>query len=223
MVLGPPGSTTYIGRMETRGGAVEMEGVEVSCPYCGEMGRVPDGLYDFVSETRQVFQHLTSEQSRSMVHALRRYEAGEIDEAQVESATPAEAKALIRSTLKKADKKYWISLLVMMLIFFAQWRLSNDSTKAIERGVDQAQLAIAQEYEQLNQHEQAVCNEISEMMRQADAASDESMDRTKRTPAARAVPPSTSVSPPHVLPNKNDPCWCGSDKKFKRCHRYSPG
>lgn len=143
MVLGPPGSTTYIGRMEMTGGVVEMEGVEVSCPYCGGMGRVPDGLYDFLSETTQVFQRLTPEQNRSMVHALRRYEAGDIDEAQVEAETPAEAKAFIRSTLKKADKTFWMSLLVMMLSFLAQWRMSDDSTTAIEESVGRTQAAIA--------------------------------------------------------------------------------
>ncbi len=28
---------------------------------------------------------------------------------------------------------------------------------------------------------------------------------------------------PEVLPNKNDPCWCGSGKKFKRCHLANAG
>jgi preprotein translocase subunit SecA len=37
---------------------------------------------------------------------------------------------------------------------------------------------------------------------------------------ATAVPSSTGVvqaSPQHKL-GRNDPCWCGSGKKFKRCH-----
>ncbi len=25
-------------------------------------------------------------------------------------------------------------------------------------------------------------------------------------------------SPPAVRPNRNDPCWCGSGKKYKKCH-----
>jgi methionyl aminopeptidase len=24
--------------------------------------------------------------------------------------------------------------------------------------------------------------------------------------------------PPAVLPRKNDPCWCGSGLKYKKCH-----
>jgi hypothetical protein len=24
--------------------------------------------------------------------------------------------------------------------------------------------------------------------------------------------------PPDVLPGRNDPCWCGSNIKYKKCH-----
>ena len=30
-------------------------------------------------------------------------------------------------------------------------------------------------------------------------------------------------SPPEVLPQANDPCWCGSGRRYKRCHRASEG
>jgi methionyl aminopeptidase len=33
----------------------------------------------------------------------------------------------------------------------------------------------------------------------------------------------TSVQPPSALPQANDPCWCGSGRKYKRCHRASEG
>lgn len=26
------------------------------------------------------------------------------------------------------------------------------------------------------------------------------------------------VAPPQPLPQRNDPCWCGSDEKYKKCH-----
>ncbi|MCK4536477.1 MAG: SEC-C domain-containing protein [Desulfuromonadales bacterium] len=25
-------------------------------------------------------------------------------------------------------------------------------------------------------------------------------------------------APPQPLPQRNDPCWCGSQKKYKKCH-----
>ncbi|HUF97678.1 MAG TPA: type I methionyl aminopeptidase [Ilumatobacter sp.] len=31
------------------------------------------------------------------------------------------------------------------------------------------------------------------------------------------------VQPPNVLPQANEPCWCGSGRKYKRCHKSSEG
>lgn len=31
------------------------------------------------------------------------------------------------------------------------------------------------------------------------------------------------ANPPTALPQANDPCWCGSGRKYKRCHRGSEG
>src|SRR5829696_2811350 len=31
------------------------------------------------------------------------------------------------------------------------------------------------------------------------------------------------ANPPAMLPQANDPCWCGSGRKYKRCHRRSEG
>ncbi|MDJ0769061.1 MAG: type I methionyl aminopeptidase [Ilumatobacter sp.] len=34
---------------------------------------------------------------------------------------------------------------------------------------------------------------------------------------------SSLASPPAVLPLANEPCWCGSGRKYKRCHKKSEG
>jgi methionyl aminopeptidase len=33
----------------------------------------------------------------------------------------------------------------------------------------------------------------------------------------------TLANPPSMLPQANDPCWCGSGRKYKRCHKRSEG
>ena len=33
----------------------------------------------------------------------------------------------------------------------------------------------------------------------------------------------TLTQPPAALPQANDPCWCGSGRKYKRCHRKDEG
>jgi len=34
---------------------------------------------------------------------------------------------------------------------------------------------------------------------------------------------SSVANPPSTLPQANDPCWCGSGRRYKRCHRRSEG
>lgn len=34
-----------------------------------------------------------------------------------------------------------------------------------------------------------------------------------RTPSREAAP-----APPEEQPGRNDPCWCGSGQKYKKCH-----
>ena len=31
------------------------------------------------------------------------------------------------------------------------------------------------------------------------------------------------ITSPNVLPSANDPCWCGSGRKYKRCHKQFEG
>jgi methionyl aminopeptidase len=33
----------------------------------------------------------------------------------------------------------------------------------------------------------------------------------------------TVAEAPALLPQANDPCWCGSGRKYKRCHKRSEG
>ena len=33
----------------------------------------------------------------------------------------------------------------------------------------------------------------------------------------------TVANAPSTLPQANEPCWCGSGRKYKRCHKRSEG
>jgi len=51
---------------------------------------------------------------------------------------------------------------------------------------------------------------------------DGSGGRTNGQPKKRAAAPvgaaAGSASAPNAKIGRNDPCWCGSGKKYKRCH-----
>jgi len=39
--------------------------------------------------------------------------------------------------------------------------------------------------------------------------------------AAAAAPPTQQPVRKDYIPGRNDPCWCGSGKKYKNCHLNS--
>jgi sirohydrochlorin ferrochelatase len=203
------GQDVYIGHMSTgpTGGVVSMQGVQVQCKRCGSMGRVPDGVYSFVKRGRQVLRQNSPQQTATMVAAIQRYQAGEADEAEVEAATPEAAKPLILEALKRADKKYWIGILLAVLFFLAQWHMSDDSTKAIENDVARAA------HEQ-TEHDRQVEECVAAMMARIDAELDRPATSTSTSTSAPTAPTTASKR----KPGRNEPCWCGSGSKFKRCH-----
>ena len=117
------------------------------------MGRVPDGVYGYVRRSRKVLRQITPEQSAAMLGAIRRYQSGQADEAEVEAATPEVARPFVLETLKKADKKYWLTILIAVLVFLAQWRMSDDSTQQVEQKVT---AAARQQTEQDQQVEECI-------------------------------------------------------------------
>ena len=152
MTLGH-GQNVYIGHLTTGPGSATMQGVQVQCSRCGSMGRVPDGVYGYVRRSRKVLRQITPEQSAAMLGAIRRYQSGQADEAEVEAATPEVARPFVLETLKKADKKYWLTILIAVLVFLAQWRMSDDSTQQVEQKVT---AAARQQTEQDQQVEECI-------------------------------------------------------------------
>ena len=165
------------------------------------MGRVPDGVYGYVRRSHEVLRQITPQQSAAMLGAIRRYQDGQADEAELEAATPEAARPFILETLKKADRKYWLTILIAVLVFLAQWRMSDDSTQAIEQS---AAAAAQQQTEQDRQVEEC----IAVMMARVDAELDGS-------PVSATTPSATAAE---KKLGRNDPCWCGSGTRSKRCH-----
>ena len=51
-----------------------------------------------------------------------------------------------------------------------------------------------------------------------DGATNKSNGAPKKRQAAPVGAAASSASGPNVKLGRNDPCWCGSGKKYKRCH-----
>ena len=139
MALGLGGGSMYVDELNLHGpGVVEMTGVQHSCPFCGGVGDVPDGIYAFVEQGYSLLRDLSPHQARALVAALRRYVRDEATEEEVSEAAPAAARPFIRSTLKRYDPKFWIPILLTLVLFVAQQRASSQQATRIEEVVRDA-------------------------------------------------------------------------------------
>ena len=211
------------------GGTVKMEDVEAACPYCGAVGRVPDGIYDFVRESVRLLRQVNREEALSLIDVLQRYEQDESSDEEVAAAAPAEVRSFIREVLAKADKKFWIGIILTLLIVIYQKYDSSVSTTAIQNDISRNSEVLRQQLNQLSENDQRLSqqlHQLDENHRQLSLQVSDILNELQEEPAscptARSSPPATSLDPPERLPNKNDPCWCGSQRAYKRCHRSQP-
>lgn len=214
MALGLGGQSLSIEHMQLRGdGTVNMQGVQVSCPHCGSLGRIPDGIYDFVRQGFRLLSRVSQDDAVRLTAVLRRYEQDQSDDDEVVGVAPVEARSFIQGVLARSDKKFWIGILLSLLIFIYQKYDSSATTKAVN-DLDRRFETLDDQLHQLDENDRALIQQVSEILKELQD------ERVGGTP--RSTPPTTSVNPPEVLPNKKEPCWCGSGRPYKRCHRRQP-
>jgi SEC-C motif len=210
IAIGLPGQSLQIGKMYSTGSGLMIEDSTASCPKCGTPGRIPDGLYTFVREGFTFARSLTPSEAVAVVQALRAYRGGDASEEEVVAAAPPASATFLVSLLTKLDKKFWAGILLALIL--ALWAKADTSHISLEDA------AIEQQLQQISEEEQAISSELSHLDPQADEES-RAPSPAVRSPTPRAIPPETNLQPPSMLPAKNDPCWCGSGRRYHRCHR----
>lgn len=228
-MLGPPGQDVYIGSMHTHAGGATLRGVTVSCPNCRRPGRVPDGVYQFISLATRFAQQFDRDQATRLADALREFRDDDSNPDSVVAAAPAVARPFISEWLSKVDRKFWASILLTIVLFVCSERDTARSEQEISALAHRDQAIAAQIHEESDVNSE-LRRAIEELIRGGVKAvsvppdsqpTESTASPPIRAPRQRAAPPATSLSPPAVMPNKNDPCWCGSKRKYHRCHRRS--
>jgi hypothetical protein len=204
MKVGGPGSAAYIGQMTTHASGVTVAGAQVSCPACGSMGNIADGTYQYLRDGYRILRSITPLEARTLIESLQAYQDGKAGAAEVVESTPLMAKGFVEGSLRGADGKYWAGILIMLMIYLRQKVQADQSTREIESRFDR-------QIERVVEQNRDLAEQVRELLDQSP------FGRSERAP--RAKPPPTSAKPPAQLPNKNDPCWCGSGRRFQRCHR----
>ncbi len=208
--LGPAGSRIHIGSMTISGGQVAMEGTEVSCPRCGAMGQVPNGVYNILQEGAAVFRRLSSAETEQIVELLVRLEREErpplpedVDTA-LETVS-AEARGFVATLLKGNHWKYWLPLLIAIAAIIVQHR---DANRAIDEAHRDAQEQIRQARAEAEATEDQLHLEISRVVAAIVASAG----------GGEPPPAQTGVTTDQRKPGRNQPCFCGSGRKLKYCH-----
>lgn len=162
---------------------MSLSGARSRCPRCGEWGRIPDGVYDFVDNTVRIIA--APEQSRQDWARFSRI----LRDLYERKAEPDE----IRSTIEKelpgfssvAQRLPMDKRKALAFVLFTLWVLHT-------------LLGIAGDAKDLLQDDEQVQRITQVVIEQATINVD--------------------LPPEQETPGRNDPCWCGSGKKYKRCH-----
>lgn len=161
------------------------------CPRCGDMGHVPDGLYNFVGDVIQVLSApaRTIDELRRLEDILRRARAAQKTQDEVAEEIRKEVPSLtpLAALLPRNRSELYTFLALVasavQLILTLQPQASGNVT------IQNVTINPTQVIEQTI---------------------------IQASPAAAAAPPSKPTTA------RNDPCPCGSGKKYKHCHGKIP-
>jgi hypothetical protein len=222
MALGPRGQAIHIGHMQDGPQGREIKESKAQCPICGTMGRIQDGLYDtvlgVVKEAAQVFRSLTPDEATALAEVLTKRRQEQIDDDAVVAASPPEARDLIKKTLRKPDYKFWLGIVlwVISVLLAVQGIVAADSsTQSIEAFVSKSDRTIREQIATLNRKEEHLKQVVEEVLSCLDR---EGYNEQHKGKQAAAKPKPTMPQPPSRVPNRNEKCWCGSGRRFNRCH-----
>jgi uncharacterized protein YecA (UPF0149 family) len=218
MGLGPRGQAVYIGHASGGTGSVNLRDSMAQCPICGTMGRIQDGLYDtvlgVVKESARIFRSFTPEEAAVLAAALKEHRQDHINEEAVVEASPPEAKGWIKQVLSKADKKFWAGVLLTVLVAVQSNLAGDSSTHSLQAAIASSAQATQQQIVQSEKQDQQLRRIVQELVDQNSGEL-----RVVKQSTLKAQPPATAREAPETPANRNQPCWCGSGRKFKRCHR----
>lgn len=222
--IGPgPSGELSIGELSLRQGTLSAQGVSAgSCPFpgCGTPALVPDGVWDFTERLVSALATLNPRHAASVAERIA--EATTDEELNEATADTPSIRELVEEAVRKADTPFWKQLVATAAITFlgvlpgvmvdyqAKVQAHHDATRQIDLAERQLELAEnelgRQEPTVLDQ--EAVDALVARILTLVGQPADS-------IPSAPPITPAVSQPAP---PGRNEPCWCGSRKKYKFCH-----
>ncbi|WBL15757.1 SEC-C metal-binding domain-containing protein [Sutcliffiella sp. NC1] len=204
-----PAFCDYCGTMFSSGIYVENTHVSFSgnkvgpCPNCGKTGHVPDGVFNFVGNTIEILKapDRTIFELNRFTEILRMVKEEKLAPSQMKERVERETPTLtpLLSLLpetreeKREDFKFAIQLLLTIII--AIITLSSHSNEVKECVTINQNIEVNQVINQLYESNNIVNNTT-----------------------IINLPETNTVPVKSVKIGRNEPCPCGSGKKYKKCH-----
>jgi|GEM_PF-858988 len=91
--------------------------------------------------------------------------------------------------------------------------LEQELAAVVDKDLGGVAELVAEREQAVSQREEAVSAREAVVDRQQ-----LELEVRERQLATRPMPPAVLARPPSRKPGRNEPCWCGSGKKFKVCH-----
>jgi hypothetical protein len=169
--------------------SVTMKNVAVSpCPYCGGTGHVPDGLYELRSNAAHYFGKLNVDELRALLYVAQDAPLHTLDADLVAARIAHEVPSASAIASQVKNSGMSMSALVTWLTLLA---------------------AVLQILIPLVHHDESLS---AQQIEKAFVSALEHV-RDETTPPKHPAP-----KPTQAKPGRNDPCSCGSGKKYKHCH-----
>ena len=156
------------------------------CPYCGQTGHIPDGIYDTTAEGIRIIAN--SARSASSLAILQRL----LEEARASNSSPEATAAVIERESPPEFRLLAEVVRRLKGVPIATWLTLLLAAITIIQG------------ESFDQRLNDVQGKVDRIYRQA--------------VEVIAEPSPTPSSAPMPRVGRNDPCPCGSGRKYKRCH-----
>lgn len=173
-------------------GVTSWSGVTLSCPCpgCEGWGSIPDGAVNWLTGAVTFLRSLPRERLVQLTDVIRAHLDGVATEEETLEAASEDAQPWLRQAIEKHHLRFIYQILLLIL--------------AITGG------------------QSGLAHDVSAADRLLHKAVEKLLDETpppSRPPPSRARPPETAIKRPEKLPHLNDPCWCGSGRRYRRCHR----
>jgi hypothetical protein len=186
---------------------LQIVGGRSSCPVCGKMGVIPDGSYSAPTESIIALRSLGNERLNAVVQVLRRSKTATADEivSRIQQEVPEAADAvetLVKWGLgaRSGTLAAWVAVIIMLLTVKSQTSTQNTVNNTVNNTV------IVEASPPLSEDDlkNLIERKIAEAM--------------EGRPPVRPTSNTSRIEPLSPTPGRNDPCHCGSGRRFKHCH-----